>query len=173
MTVELTTSEPDAFLPINLTNLFMARRHIGTRSSRPCRPRSRTRRACQAGLGGVRRRPVGLGPFRVMRFSPRERLELARTRLLGREAPAEDRSRGAPAAALRRTPARRRSCRARSTGSRPRPRTRAADQEPRLRDLPERATPCVALGSSPSSRARPGSTNGCARPPISASTGAR
>jgi ABC-type transport system substrate-binding protein len=39
LTVELTTSEPDAFLPLNLTNLFIARRRIGRRSTTPSRPR--------------------------------------------------------------------------------------------------------------------------------------
>jgi ABC-type transport system substrate-binding protein len=38
LTVELTTSEPDAFLPINLTNLFMASPAPGRRSTTPCPP---------------------------------------------------------------------------------------------------------------------------------------
>ncbi len=77
LTVELQTSEPDAFLPINLTNLFMAS---------PAHWEAKLK-AVPAGTAGADRAkaawtafaadPSGSGPFRVTRFVPRERLELA------------------------------------------------------------------------------------------------
>ncbi len=63
MTVELTTSEPDAFLPINLTNLFMAS-PAHWEAKLKAVPASVTDPAerVEAGLGGVRGRPVRLRP---------------------------------------------------------------------------------------------------------------
>ena len=60
-TIELSTSEPDAFLPINLTNLFMA---------------SPTAWAKAKTWAEFAKSPVGTGPWKFMRLVPRERLEL-------------------------------------------------------------------------------------------------
>jgi peptide/nickel transport system substrate-binding protein len=69
-TVELTTSQPDSFLPLNLTNLFMASpTHWQAKFEE-------TGDAAEA-WAAFAADPSGSGPFRVTGFSPRERLELA------------------------------------------------------------------------------------------------
>ena len=78
MTVELTTSEPDAFLPINLTNLFMASpaqwaAKLKAVPAAVTDPAERSKQAWTAFAAD----PSGSGPFKVTRFVPRERLELA------------------------------------------------------------------------------------------------
>ena len=78
MTVELTTSEPDAFLPINLTNLFMASpaqwaAKLKAVPASVTDPAERSKQAWAAFAAD----PSGSGPFKVTRFIPRERLELA------------------------------------------------------------------------------------------------
>src|SRR5712671_207452 len=60
-TIEVSTSEPDAFLPINLTNLFMA---------------SPAAWAKAKSWAEFARAPVGTGPWKFVRLVPRERLEL-------------------------------------------------------------------------------------------------
>jgi ABC-type transport system substrate-binding protein len=70
-TVALFTSEPDSLLPINLTNLFMASPAQWDRY-RAASPNA------EAAWGAFAREPSGTGPFRVTRFVPRERLEMAR-----------------------------------------------------------------------------------------------
>jgi ABC-type transport system substrate-binding protein len=70
-TVALFTSEPDSLLPINLTNLFMASPTQWDRH-RAASPNA------EAAWGAFAREPSGTGPFRVTRFVPRERLEMAR-----------------------------------------------------------------------------------------------
>ncbi|MBR0659143.1 ABC transporter substrate-binding protein [Neoroseomonas oryzicola] len=70
-TVALITSEPDSLLPINLTNLFMASPAQWDRH-RAASPNA------EAAWGAFAREPSGTGPFRVTRFVPRERLEMAR-----------------------------------------------------------------------------------------------
>ena len=75
MTVELTTSEPDAFLPVNLTNLFMASPAHWQRkfdAATGATPADRARAAWTAFAADA----SGSGPFRMARFVPRERLEL-------------------------------------------------------------------------------------------------
>lgn len=78
LTVELTTSEPDAFLPLNLTNLFMAS-PAHWESKLKAVPASatdaaeRSKQAWVAFAGDA----SGTGPFKMTRFVPRERLELA------------------------------------------------------------------------------------------------
>ncbi|MBP0462501.1 ABC transporter substrate-binding protein [Roseomonas sp. PWR1] len=70
-TVALFTSEPDSLLPINLTNLFMASPTQWQRF-RDANP------TAEAAWNAFAREPSGTGPFRVTRFVPRERLEMAR-----------------------------------------------------------------------------------------------
>jgi ABC-type transport system substrate-binding protein len=79
MTVELSTSEPDSFLPINLTNLFMAspahwEAKLKAVPASVTDPAERAKEAWAAFAAD----PSGSGPFRVTRFVPRERLELAK-----------------------------------------------------------------------------------------------
>jgi peptide/nickel transport system substrate-binding protein len=75
-TVELTTSQPDSFLPINLTNLFMAspakwQEHFDAASGDD---------AAKASAAGdaFSRDASGTGPWVMDGFVPRERLELIR-----------------------------------------------------------------------------------------------
>ena len=78
LTVELTTSEPDAFLPINLTNLFMASPTQWAAKLQAV-PASVTVPAERAKVAWTTfaADPSGSGPFKVTRFLARERLELA------------------------------------------------------------------------------------------------
>ena len=78
LTVELTTSEPDSFLPINLTNLFMAspahwEAKLKAVPGSVTVPAERAKAAWTAFAAD----PAGSGPFKVTRFVPRERLDLA------------------------------------------------------------------------------------------------
>ncbi len=76
MTVELVTSEPDAFLPINLSNLFMASpAHWQKKfdAAAGAAPADKAKAAWTAFAAD----PSGSGPFKVTRFVARERLELA------------------------------------------------------------------------------------------------
>ncbi len=77
MTVELTTSEPDAFLPVNLTNLFMASpAHWDAKlKAVPVGVSDPAERAKQAWVAFAAD-ASGSGPFKMARFVPRERLEL-------------------------------------------------------------------------------------------------
>ncbi|MCA3266597.1 MAG: ABC transporter substrate-binding protein [Azospirillum sp.] len=79
LTVELTTSEPDSFLPINLTNLFMASpahwaAKLAAVPASVTEPAQRSAQAWQAFAADA----SGTGPWRMTRFVPRERLELAK-----------------------------------------------------------------------------------------------
>jgi peptide/nickel transport system substrate-binding protein len=71
LTVALITSEPDSILPINLTNLFMAS---------PAHWESLRRSApnAEAAWNAFAANPSGTGPFRLTRFVPRQRVEMAR-----------------------------------------------------------------------------------------------
>ena len=76
LTVELTTSEPDSFLPLNLTNLFMASpAHWQKKfdAAQGATPADKAKVAWTAFAADA----SGTGPFRMTRFVPRERLELA------------------------------------------------------------------------------------------------
>ncbi|AVO33900.1 ABC transporter substrate-binding protein [Ottowia oryzae] len=76
LTVELTTSEPDSFLPINLTNLFMASPAAWKKAfdaAKGATPADKSKAAWTAFAAA----PSGSGPFKVTRFAARERLELA------------------------------------------------------------------------------------------------
>ncbi len=76
LTVELTTSEPDAFLPLNLTNLFIASpahwqaKYDATPAATPAADRA------TAAWTAFAADASGSGPFKMARFVPRERLEV-------------------------------------------------------------------------------------------------
>jgi ABC-type transport system substrate-binding protein len=76
-TVELTTAEPDSFLPINLTNLFMASpshwqaKYDGLPEGDPAE-------RAKAAWDAFSRDASGTGPWKMAAFVPRERLELVR-----------------------------------------------------------------------------------------------
>jgi len=75
LTVELTTSEPDAFLPINLTNLFIASpAHWQKKfdAAAGATPADKSKAAWTAFAADA----SGSGPFKMARFVPRERLEV-------------------------------------------------------------------------------------------------
>ncbi len=77
-TVELTTAEPDSFLPYNLTNLFMAspshwQAKFDAVPAAVTDPAQRAQQAWTAFAADA----SGTGPFRMAKFVPRERLELA------------------------------------------------------------------------------------------------
>ncbi|WP_407181710.1 ABC transporter substrate-binding protein [Bradyrhizobium sp. STM 3562] len=77
LTVELTTKEPDSFLPINLTNLFMAspakwQKFYDAASGADAKAKS------QAAWDAFARDASGTGPWKMASFTPRERLELVK-----------------------------------------------------------------------------------------------
>ena len=77
MTVELTTKEPDSFLPINLSNLFMAsptkwQKLFEAAEGADAKAKS------QAAWSAFARDASGTGPWKMSKFTPRERLELAK-----------------------------------------------------------------------------------------------
>lgn len=79
LTVELTTSEPDSFLPINLTNLFFAspthwQKKFDAVPSTVTDPTERSKQAWTAFAAD----PSGTGPFKAVKFVPRERLEMVK-----------------------------------------------------------------------------------------------
>jgi len=77
MTVELITSEPDSFLPINLTNLFIAspakwQKLYEAADGTDAKAKS------QAAWTAFAKDASGTGPWKMASFTPRERLELVR-----------------------------------------------------------------------------------------------
>ncbi|MDP3548078.1 MAG: ABC transporter substrate-binding protein, partial [Phreatobacter sp.] len=77
LTVELTTKAPDSFLPINLTNLFMAspahwQKLLSEVPASVADPKARAAAAWTAFASN----PSGSGPFRGVRLVPRERFEM-------------------------------------------------------------------------------------------------
>jgi peptide/nickel transport system substrate-binding protein len=77
MTVELITTEPDSFLPYNLTNLFMAspakwQKLFDAAQGADAKAKS------QAAWVAFARDASGTGPWKMSAFTPRERLELVR-----------------------------------------------------------------------------------------------
>jgi ABC-type transport system substrate-binding protein len=77
LTVELTTSEPDSFLPINLTNLNMAspaqwNKKLAEVPASVTVPAERAKQAWAAFAADA----SGTGPFKMAKFVPRERLEM-------------------------------------------------------------------------------------------------
>jgi peptide/nickel transport system substrate-binding protein len=81
LTVELTTSEPDSFLPINLTNLFMASpTHWAAKlAAVPADVTDAAQRSARAWTAFAAD-PSGTGPFRGVRLQPRERFEMVANR---------------------------------------------------------------------------------------------
>src|SRR5471030_2817384 len=77
MTVELITKEPDSFLPINLTNLFMASPAKWQKlydTAEGADPKAKS----QAAWAAFAKDPSGTGPWKMSSFTPRERLELVK-----------------------------------------------------------------------------------------------
>jgi len=77
LTVELTTKEADSFLPINLTNLFIAspakwQKLFDAAGGADGKAKS------QAAWAAFARDASGTGPWKMSSFTPRERLELVR-----------------------------------------------------------------------------------------------
>src|SRR4030088_2307438 len=75
MTVELTAKEADSFLPINVTNLFMAspakwQKLFDAAEGADAKAKS------QAAWAAFARDASGTGPWKMSSFTPRERLEL-------------------------------------------------------------------------------------------------
>jgi peptide/nickel transport system substrate-binding protein len=77
LTVELTTSEPDSFLPINLSNLFIASpTHWDAKlAAVPATVTDPAERSKQAWVAFAAE-PSGTGPFKGVRLVPRERFEM-------------------------------------------------------------------------------------------------
>jgi len=79
MTVEITTTEPDAFLPYNLTNLFMAspvqwQKKFDAIPESVKDPLERSKQAWNAFASEA----SGTGPFKLSRLVPRSRLEIVK-----------------------------------------------------------------------------------------------
>src|SRR5436190_645133 len=77
MTVELTTASPDALLPINLTNLYMASPAQWQKlydAASGTDPKERAKQAWDA----FSRNASGTGPWKMDKFVPRERLEVVK-----------------------------------------------------------------------------------------------
>src|SRR2546430_6283759 len=77
MTVEFATKEPDSFLPINLTNLFMAsptkwQAFYDKAEGADAKAKS------QAAWAAFAKDASGTGPWKMSKFTPRERLELVK-----------------------------------------------------------------------------------------------
>ena len=79
LTVELSTSEPDAFLPLNLTNLFMAspahwqkKFDAASSTNAAATPADKAKAAWISFAADA----SGTGPFKMARFVARERLEV-------------------------------------------------------------------------------------------------
>jgi peptide/nickel transport system substrate-binding protein len=75
LTVELTTKEPDSFLPLNLTNLFIASpAHWQAKFDALGAVTDKAERAKQA-WAAFAADASGSGPFKMSKFQPRERVE--------------------------------------------------------------------------------------------------
>src|SRR6202048_2920812 len=77
MTVELTTKEPDSFLPINLTNLFMAS-PAKWQKLFDAAEGADAKAKYQAAWAAFAKGASGTGPWKMSSFTPRERLELGK-----------------------------------------------------------------------------------------------
>jgi peptide/nickel transport system substrate-binding protein len=77
LTVELTTSEPDSFLPLNLTNLFMASpAHWEKKLAEVPADIADPKQRAQAAWAAFAAEPSGTGPFKGVSLVPRERFEM-------------------------------------------------------------------------------------------------
>jgi peptide/nickel transport system substrate-binding protein len=77
MTVELITKEPDSFLPINLTNLFMAS-PAKWQALYDKTEGADAKAKSQAAWAAFAKEASGTGPWIMSKFTPRERLELVK-----------------------------------------------------------------------------------------------
>src|SRR5690349_10163269 len=77
LTVELTTREPDSFLPINLTNLFMASPAKWQKLYDAAEGADANAKS-QAAWAAFAKAASGTGPWKMSSFTPRERLELVK-----------------------------------------------------------------------------------------------
>lgn len=77
MTVELKTKEPDSFLPINLTNLFMAS-PVKWQKLFEAAGGADAKAKSQAAWTAFAADASGTGPWKMAKFTARERLELAK-----------------------------------------------------------------------------------------------
>lgn len=77
LTVELTTKEPDSFLPINLTNLFMAS-PTKWQKLYEAATGADDKAKSQAAWAAFAKDASGTGPWKMSKFTPRERLELSK-----------------------------------------------------------------------------------------------
>ncbi|ABD86781.1 ABC transporter substrate-binding protein [Rhodopseudomonas palustris] len=77
MTVELTTKEPDSFLPINLTNLFMVSPSKWQALYEKAEGADAKAKS-QAAWASFAKDASGTGPWKMSKFTPRERLELVK-----------------------------------------------------------------------------------------------
>ncbi|WP_409997683.1 ABC transporter substrate-binding protein [Bradyrhizobium sp. SZCCHNRI3043] len=77
LTVELTTKEPDSFLPINLTNLFMAS-PTKWQKLYEAATGADDKAKSQAAWAAFAKDASGTGPWKMTKFTPRERLELSK-----------------------------------------------------------------------------------------------
>lgn len=79
LTVELTTTEPDSFLPINLSNLFMASpAHWAKKLAAVSASVSGKAERSKAAWTAFAADPSGTGPFKGARLVPRERFEMVK-----------------------------------------------------------------------------------------------
>ena len=74
-TVELTTKEPDSFLPINLTNLFIASPAHWQKKYDALASVSDTAERAKQAWAAFSADASGSGPFKMASFTPRERVE--------------------------------------------------------------------------------------------------
>ena len=169
MTVELTTKEPDSFLPINLTNLFMAspakwQKLFETAEGADAKAKS------QAAWAAFARDASGTGPLEDVELHAARAARTGEEReLLGQGARSQGRQDAAAADA-------RGQCPHRGPALRPGRLDRSAgagrgrgNQAARLRAPVPTSSRMSGRGSSRASKARPGTTSACARRPISAS----
>src|SRR5258708_8907955 len=77
MTVELTSKEPDSFLPINLVNLFMASPAKWQKLYEAAEGADAKAKS-QAAWATFAKDASGTGPWKMSKFTPRERLELVK-----------------------------------------------------------------------------------------------
>jgi peptide/nickel transport system substrate-binding protein len=147
LTVELTTSEPDAFLPLNLTNLFMASpAHWQKKfdAAAGATPADKAKAAWTAFAADA----SGSGPFKMARFvAARAAGAGGQQGLLGPQAHAQDRPRGDAAHARGQRPHRGAAGGQVDWIEAPSPDAMAADHAARLQDLLQPAAARLALAA--------------------------